>query len=55
MIADIMTDKTFHAIIKELFIRRKKLHIFLVFIAQFYFFVPKEVLNSFNQILHITQ
>ena len=43
MIADIMTDKTFHAIIKELFIRCKKLNVFLVFIAQFYFFVPKEV------------
>ena len=43
MVADIMTNKKFHAIIKELFIRCKKLHISLVFITQSYFSVPKEV------------
>ena len=47
MIADIMTNKRFQAIIKELFIRCKKLNISLVFITQSYFSVPKEVrLNS---------
>ena len=47
MIADIMTNKRFQAIIKELFIRCRKLNISLVFITQPYFNVPKEVrLNS---------
>ena len=52
MIADIMTNKRFKAIIKELFIRRKKLSISLVFITQSYFRVPKEVrLNSTHYML----
>ena len=47
MIADIMTNKTFQAIIRELFVRCRKLNISLVFITQSYFSVPKEVrLNS---------
>ena len=47
MIADIMTNKKFQAIIKELFIRCRKLKISLVFITQSYFSVPKDVrLNS---------
>ena len=47
MIADIMTNKKFQAIIKELFIRCRKLNISLVFITQSYFPVPKDVrLNS---------
>ena len=47
MIADIMTNKKFQAIIKELFIRCRKLNISLVFITQSYFSVPKDVrLNS---------
>ena len=33
MTADIMTNKTFQAIIKELFITRTKLNILLVFIT----------------------
>ena len=41
MIADIMTNKKFQAIIKELFIRCRKLNISLVFITQPYFSVPK--------------
>ena len=46
MIAD-MTNKKFQAIIKELFIRCRKLNISLVFITQSYFSVPKDVrLNS---------
>ena len=43
MIADIMTSKKFQAIIKELFIRCRKLNISLVFITQSYFSVPKDV------------
>ena len=47
MIADIMTNKKFQSIIKELFIRCRKLNISLVFIIQSYFSVPKDVrLNS---------
>ena len=47
IIADIMTNKKFQAIIKELFIRCRKLNISLVFITQSYFKVRKEVrLNS---------
>ena len=41
--ADIMTNKRFQAIIKELFIRCRKLNISLVFITQSYFSIPKEV------------
>ena len=43
MTADIMTNKKFRAIIKELFIRCRKLNISLVFITQSYFSVPKDV------------
>ena len=52
MIADIMTNKIFQAIIKELFIRCRKLNISLVFITQSYFSVPKEVrLNSTHYLI----
>ena len=43
MIADIMTNKKFEAIIKELFIRCRKLNTSLVFITQSYFSVPKNI------------
>ena len=43
MIADIMTNKKFQAIIKEMFIRGRKINISLVFINQSYFSVPKDV------------
>ena len=43
MIANIMTNKKFQSIIKELFIRCRKLNISLVFITQSYFSVPKDV------------
>ena len=47
MIADIMTNKKFQGIIKELFTRCRKLSISLIFITQSYFKVPKDVrLNS---------
>ena len=42
MIADIMTNKKFQAIIKELFIRSRKINSSLVFITQSYFSVPKD-------------
>ena len=47
MIADIMTNKKFQSIIKDLFIRCSKPNISLVFISQSYFSVLKDVrLNS---------
>ena len=52
IIADIMNNKKFQAIIKELFIRCRKLSISLVFITQSYFSVPKEVrLNSAHYLI----
>ena len=52
MIVDIMTNKKFQAIIKELIIRCRKLNISLVFIAQSYFSVPKYVrLNSTHYLI----
>ena len=49
MIADIMTNKKVQAIVKELFIRCRKLIILLAFITQSYFSVPKDVrLNSIH-------
>ena len=52
MFADIMTNKRFQAIIKELFIRCRKLNISLVFITQSYFSVPKDVtLNSTHYLI----
>ena len=47
LIPDLMSNKKFQAIIKELFIRCRKLNISLVFNTQYYFSVPKDVrLNS---------
>ena len=47
MIADIMANKKFQSIIKELFIRCRKINISLAFITQSYFSVPKDIrLNS---------
>ena len=52
MIADIMTNKKIQVIIKELFIRCRKLNISLVFITQSYFSVPKDVrLNSTHYLI----
>ena len=52
MIADIMTNKKFQSIIKELFIRCRKINISLVFITQSYFSVPKdERLNSTHYLI----
>ena len=47
MIPDIMSNKKFQAVVKELFTGCRKLNIPLVFITQSYFFVSKGVrLNS---------
>ena len=52
MILDIMTNKKFQTIIKELFIRCRKLNISLVFSTQSYFSVPKDVrLNSTHYLI----
>ena len=53
VVADIMKKKkTFQAIIKELFIRCRKVNISLVFITQSYFSVPKDVtLNSTHYLI----
>ena len=52
MIADIVPNKRFQAIVKELFIRCRKLNISLAFITQSYFSVSKEVrLNSTHYLI----
>ena len=52
MIADIKTNKKFQSIIKELFVRCRKINISLVFITQSYFSVPKDVrLNSTHYLI----
>ena len=52
MIADIMKNEKFKAIVKELFIRCRKLNISIVFITQSYFRTPKDArLNSTHYIL----
>ena len=43
MIADMISNKKLSPIVTELFIRGRKVNIFLVFITQSYFKVPKEV------------
>ena len=52
MIADIMSNKKFQAVVEELFIRCRKLNISLAFITQSYFAVPKNVrLNSTHYLI----
>ena len=47
MIVDTINNEKLNPIVTELFIRDRKLNIFLVFITQSYFKVPKDVrLNS---------
>ena len=47
IIAEIITNKKFQAIMKELFITCRKLNVSLVFVTQSYFSVPKVIrLNS---------
>ena len=52
MITDIMTNKRSQIILKELFIRCRKLNISLIFITQSYFSVPRDVrLNSTHYLI----
>ena len=52
MIADIMTNKKFQAVINKLFIRYRKLNISLVFITESYFSVPKDIrLNTTHYLI----
>ena len=52
MIADIMNNKKFQAIIKELFIRCRELNIPHIFITQPHFSIPKEArLNSTHYLI----
>ena len=56
MIADIMRSEKFKAIVKELFIRCRKLNISIVFITQSYFRTPKDArLNITHYILMNTK
>ena len=43
MIADMIQNKKLNSIVRELFIRGRKLNIYLVFITQSYFKVPKDL------------
>ena len=56
MIVDIMANKKFQIIIKELFIRCRKLNISLVFITLSYIFVPKDarLISTYYLIMKIT-
>ena len=52
MITDIMSSKNFKAIIKELFIRCRKLNISIILITQSYFRTPKDArLNSTHYVI----
>ena len=49
MIADMLCNKRLNPILTELFIRGRKLKIYLVIVAQSYFAVPKSIrLNSMH-------
>ena len=46
MIADMINNKKLNSAVTELFIRGRKLNIYLIFITQSYFKVPKDVRNN---------
>ena len=47
MIADMLSNKKLNSTVTELFVRCRKINIFLVFITQSYFAIPKNIkLNS---------
>ena len=52
MIADKINNKKLNSIVTELFIRRRKLNISLVFIRQSYFKVPKRCYTKFYPLFH---
>ena len=43
MIGDMVSNKKINLIVTELFIRARKLNIYLVFITQSYFAIPKNI------------
>ena len=47
LIADMLSNKKLNPEVSESFIRRRKLNISLVFITQFYFYVPKNIRLNF--------
>ena len=51
MIADMIHNKKLDSIVTELFIRRRKLNISLVFITQSYCKVPKDVRRNTNHFI----
>ena len=51
LIADIMGNKKSRSLVKELFIRGRKLNISLAFITQSYFSVPKDVRLLYQQVI----
>ena len=48
MVADIMTNKKFQAIMKELFVRCRKLNISIVFITQSYFCSKRSLIKFYT-------
>ena len=51
MIADIIIKKALNEIVAELFIKGRKLYVYIVFITQSYFAVPKDVSLNCTQFL----
>ena len=47
MIAELLSNKKRNPVVIELFIRGRKLNIYLAFITQSYFAVPKDIIKSF--------
>ena len=47
LIADMLSNKKLNPVVSESFIRSRKLNISLVFITQFYFYVPKNIRLNF--------
>ena len=52
ILADIVSNKKFQTVVKELFIKCGKLNISFVFITQSYFFVTKRCQIKFNTLLN---
>ena len=51
--ADMLNTKTVNGIVTELLIRERKLNIYLVFITQFYFAVPKNIRLNFTHYINV--
>ena len=49
IIADVLSSKQLQPIVSELFVKSRKLNIYLIFISQSYFAVPKNVRLNFTQ------